>query len=181
VHRVTASDLPRSWRSGCPVGPSDLRLVRVPYYGFDGVTRRGELVVRASAANAIGRTFVRLHQQRFSIRSLKRVDVYGGSDDRSMAADNTSAFNCRKVERSSSWSQHSYGLAVDINPRENPYVRGGEVDPPEGRAYTDRSPVRRGMIGAGGPVVRAFADIGWEWGGYWRSSKDYQHFSSNGR
>lgn len=153
----------------------------MPFLGFDGVRHTGELVVRASAADAVGRTFVRIFESGFAIRSMKRVDAYGGSDDESMAADNTSGFNCRTVEGKSTWSQHSYGLAVDINPRENPYVRGDEVEPPEGRAYVDRSPTRKGMISAGGPVVRAFAAIGWEWGGYWSSSKDYQHFSSNGR
>lgn len=179
---VTAQDLPHSWRPGCPVGPSQLRLVKVPYYGFDGRWHQGELVVRTEAANAVGRTFVRLYQQHFPIRVMKRVDAYGGDDDRSMAADNTSGFNCRAaVGGSGSWSEHAYGLAVDINPVENPYVHGGTVDPPSGKPYVQRSPTRKGMVAAGGPVVRAFAAIGWRWGGSWSSSKDYQHFSSNGR
>ena len=109
------------------------------------------------------------------------VDRYGADDDRSMAADNTSAFNCRRVEQSTSWSQHAYGRAIDINPRENPYVLGGRVLPPAGRAFTDRSRRRKGMIPAGGVVVRAFASVGWAWGGSWTSPLDYQHFSANGR
>jgi hypothetical protein len=182
IETVTAADLPSSWRPGCPIGPSQLRLLKVPYFGFDGVKHQGELVVRSSAAAALGRTFVRLYEQRFPIRSMRRVDAFGGSDDRSMAADNTSAFNCRAaVGGNGSWSQHAYGLAVDVNPRENPYVYDGKVEPPEGKPYADRSPTRKGMIAAGGPQVRAFSAIGWSWGGYWRSSKDYQHFSSNGR
>jgi hypothetical protein len=182
VRTVTAADLPSSWHSGCPVGPSQLRLLSVPYLGFDGVKHQGELVVRSTAVSALGRTFVKLYQQGFPIRSMRRVDAYGGSDDKSMAADNTSAFNCRAaVGGNGSWSQHAYGLAVDINPRENPYVYDGKVEPPEGKPYADRSPTRKGMIAAGGPEVRTFAAIGWKWGGYWSSSKDYQHFSSNGR
>lgn len=181
MRTVTARDLPHSYRAGCPIGPSQLRMVTVPYYGFDGVRHTGRLVVRSSAADAIGRTFVRLYDIRFAIRSIRPIDDFGGSDDRSMAADNTSGFNCRKVKNSSNWSQHSYGLAIDINPVENPWVSGGRADPPSGQPYVKRSPTRKGMIPAGGGVVRAFGSIGWEWGGYWSSTKDYQHFSSNGR
>ena len=182
MERVTAADLPRSWRSGCPVGPEQLRRVRVPFVGFDGVERRGELVVHQRVAQDVGRVFVRLRDLGFPIRSVRLVDEFGGSDDESMAADNTSGFNCRPVVGGSGgWSRHAYGLAIDVNPRENPYVYGdGRVAPPEGRAYVDRSPLRPGMIGAGGPVVRAFASVGWSWGGDFRSSKDYQHFSKGG-
>jgi hypothetical protein len=100
-----------------------------------------------------------------------------------MAANNTSAFNCRSVYgRPGVWSQHSYGWAIDINPVQNPFVRsGGSVVPPAGRAYVDRSKKSPGMIHRGDVVVRAFARVGWEWGGYWMSSKDYQHFSATGR
>lgn len=181
VLRVTAGDLPSSWRPGCPVAPRDLRLVRVPYVGFDGTRRRGELVVHRDVAVDVGRTFVRLAQQGFRIRRMERVDRYGGSDDDSMAADNTSGFNCRPVVgRRGGWSQHAYGRAIDINPRENPYVYDGKVLPPEGQPYVRRTPVRRGMITADGPVVRAFRAIGWGWGGNFRNSKDYQHFSRSG-
>jgi hypothetical protein len=163
------------------VSPADLRLVRVPYLGFDGVRRRGELVVHRDVAADVGRTFVRLADQGFAIRRMVRVDRYDGSDDASMAADNTSGFNCRKVVGGSGgWSQHAYGRAVDINPRENPYVYDGKVAPPEGEPYVRRSPLRKGMIGANGAVVRAFRNIGWGWGGDFRNSKDYQHFSRNG-
>ncbi|MDP3714601.1 MAG: M15 family metallopeptidase [Mycobacteriales bacterium] len=183
VRRVTAADLPRSWRPGCPVAPAQLRRVTVPYAGFDGRSRRGDLVVHQRVADEVGRTFVRLRDAGFPIRSITLVDEFGGSDDESMAADNTSAFNCRAVVGGSGgWSRHAYGTAIDINPRENPYVYGdGTVAPPEGRAYVDRSPYRQGMVVAGGAVDRAFAAIGWSWGGRFRSSKDYQHFSESGR
>ena len=108
------------------------------------------------------------------------VESYGASDDRSMAADNTSAFNCRPVEGTGVWSQHAYGRAIDINPRENPEVTGGRVLPPNGWAFVDRAHRGRGMIRPEGVVVRAFAAVGWGWGGSWHSLKDYQHFSANG-
>lgn len=127
------------------------------------------------------RVFRRLFEVRFPIRRMKLVDAYGGSDRRSMAANNTSAFNCRRVAGSSSWSEHAYGRAIDIDPVQNPWVANGVASPPAGARYVDRSQRRRGMIHAGDAVVRAFAAAGWKWGGYWTSPKDYQHFSATGR
>lgn len=181
TRRVTAADLPHSWHPGCPVGPSQLRLLTVPYVGFDGARHTGELVVAAQVVPAVAQVFTRLYAQRFPIRSMHPVDSFGGSDDASMAADNTSGFNCRDAVGGSGWSMHAYGLAIDVDPRENPYLEGGRVRPPEGAAYVDRSSPRPGMVVAGGPVVRAFTSVGWGWGGAWRSSRDYQHFSSNGK
>ena len=98
-----------------------------------------------------------------------------------MAANNTSAFNCRPTTGGSSWSEHSFGTAIDVNPLVNPYVRGAIVLPPEGAAYSDRSLDVSGMIHSGDKVVEAFAAHGWVWGGTWSSPKDYQHFSTSGR
>jgi hypothetical protein len=92
----------------------------------------------------------------------------------------TRRFKCRFVSGTRHWSQHAYGLALDLNPVENPYVHGGLVEPPAGRRYLDRSRRRPGMVVPGDVVVRAFASIGWRWGGYWTSAKDYQHFSATG-
>ena len=117
-----------------------------------------------------------------SIRRIWLVDAYGSSDDRSLAANNTSAFNCRFVAGTTRWSEHAYGRAIDLNPVQNPYVSSsGHVSPPSGAAYVDRSKRAKGMIHAGDAVVRAFVAIGWGWGGYWGSPKDYQHFSATGR
>jgi hypothetical protein len=107
------------------------------------------------------------------------IDVYGADDDRSMAADNTSAYNGRKVMGSTVWSRHAYGLAIDIDPLENPELLDGKVYPPKGARFADRTLHAAGMIHRGGVVVRAFAAIGWEWGGDWHSLKDYQHFSQS--
>jgi hypothetical protein len=123
----------------------------------------------------------KLFNAHFPFRRIWLIDAYGSDDRRSMAANNTSAFNCRYVAGTTRWSEHAYGRAIDINPIQNPYVSGSYVSPAAGRAYADRSRRAPGMIHAGDVVVRAFASIGWKWGGYWRSSKDYQHFSSTGR
>jgi hypothetical protein len=169
-----------SWHEGCPVPLRNLRLVRVTYWGFDGAAHRGRLVVhRAWAAEVLG-VFERLYDRRFPIRRVRLVDRYGADDRASMRHDNTSAFNCRYVSGTTTWSQHAYGRAIDINPVENPYVVGSHVSPRRGLAFLDRSDVRPGMVVRRDPVWRAFRRIGWEWGGDWSSSKDYQHFSANG-
>lgn len=170
-----------SWHRGCPVPVSGLRLVTLTYWGFDGLPRDGQLVVNRDAVRPIVRVMHVLYDARFPIRQMVLVDRYGADDDRSMAADNTSAFNCRPVEGTTRWSQHAYGRAIDINPVENPYVLGDHVSPPSGRRFADRSKHAMGMIHAGDAVVRAFASVGWRWGGYWASPKDYQHFSASGR
>ena len=108
--------------------------------------------------------------------------MYQADDQASMRANNTSAFNCREIDgRPGTWSQHSYGRAVDVNPLVNPWVRGSQVDPPEGAPYADRSARVPGGLYAGDDAIAAFAAVGWEWGGNWSGSKDYQHFSANGR
>ena len=106
---------------------------------------------------------------------------FDGSDDASMNANNTSGFNCRRIKNTTKWSNHSYGKAIDVNPLWNPWVRGEVVDPPAGKEFVDRNLGKPGIIKAGDFVVEAFAKEGWIWGGYWKNTKDYQHFSSNGR
>jgi hypothetical protein len=181
VHRVAARELPHSYRAGCPVGPSQLRLLRLSYWGFDGEARVGSLVVRDRVAADVVAVFRKLYAARFPIRRLRKIDAYRGSDDASMAADNTSGFNCRFVSGTRRWSQHAYGEAIDVNPVENPYLQGARVSPPAGRRFLDRSRVRRGMAVEGGVLVRAFESVGWRWGGRWSGSRDYQHFSTTGR
>ena len=126
--------------------------------------------------------FARLYAARFPIRRMEPVDAFGGSDDRSMAADNTSAFNCRTAVAPGPrrWSAHAYGEAIDVDPVENPYLVDGRVLPPAGRRYLDRSRVRPGMAVPGGTLVSAFAAVGWQWGGRWTGSPDTQHFSATG-
>jgi hypothetical protein len=179
ISPVTRADLRHSWRAGCPVGPAQLRRLHVSYWGFDRKRHVGSIVVRSSEATDVVSVFRRLFAARFPIRRLRLVEAYKGSDDASMAADNTSGFNCRRVPGSGRWSAHAYGLAIDLNPLENPFVHDGIVEPPAGRRYLDRSNRRRGMVVARDVVIRAFASIGWSWGGRW-STPDYQHFSATG-
>jgi hypothetical protein len=175
-----AARMASSWRAGCPVPLADLRYVTVTYRTFDGTAATGELVVHADVAEGAVAVFGELFALGYPIRSMRLVDDFGGSDDASMAADNTSAFNCRPISRGTGWSEHAYGRAIDLNPVENPYVRDGLVLPPEGVPYASR-PDAPGVVHAGDAVVRAFAAHGWQWGGDWSSPVDYQHFSTTGR
>jgi hypothetical protein len=177
------SELRHSYRIGCPVPPEQLRTIRLGYWGFDGRPQVGSLVVNRRVTADVIAVFRRLYVARFPIRRMVPVSVYRGSDDASMAADNTSAFNCRRAVGSATgaWSMHAYGLAIDVNPIENPYVVGVRVLPPAGRRYLDRARRRPGMAVAGGILVRAFEAQGWGWGGRWTGTPDYQHFSTSGR
>ena len=182
IERVRRSDLPHSWRPGCPVGPKGLRLLIVSHWGFDGEVKMGRLVVARNKAGPVVRVMRRMFRAEYPIKRMQLVDEYGGSDRRSMNANNTSAFNCRTATGSSSWSEHAYGRAIDVNPVQNPYVSpSGRVLPKRGRPFVDRSRRHPAMIRAGDRVVSAFASIGWSWGGSWSSVKDYQHFSQTGR
>ena len=182
IQGIDASRIAASWRPGCPVAPSDLRLVTVRHWGFDGRARDGELVVHARDADVLVAVFERLFVERFAIEQIRLVDDFGGDDNRSMAANNTSAFNCRRATGSSRWSEHAFGRAVDINPVQNPFVTAsGAVLPPNGTPHSRRDAATPGLITSDGPVVAAFRAVGWGWGGDWSPGKDYQHFSASGR
>jgi len=177
----TAARMTFSWREGCPVGLDRLRLLKLSFHDLNGGVQSGELVVNADVADDVVAVFEQLFDAGFPIEQMKLVDVYGGDDDASMAANNTSGFNCRYVDGTSTWSQHAFGLAVDINPLLNPWIHGSTVDPMGAEPYVDRSQNVQGMIHGGDVVVQAFSSIGWTWGGTWVHSKDYQHFSSTGQ
>ena len=183
VQPVRAADVRFSYRAGCPVAPAQLRVVRLSYWGFDGRSHSGRLVVSRRVTGDVVTVFRRLYAARFPIRLMVPVSAYHGSDDASMAADNTSAFNCRRAvgSRTGSWSVHAYGEVIDVDPVENPYVLNGRALPPAGKAYLDRTRPRAGMAFAGGVLVKAFESVGWKWGGRWTASPDYQHFSTSGR
>ncbi|MEM6532547.1 MAG: M15 family metallopeptidase [Myxococcota bacterium] len=166
-----------SLHEGCPVGPENLRYLELTHWNFDAKVETGFLVVHEDVADEILEAFRSLFEQKFPIERMRLVSEYGGSDDRSMEANNTSAFNCRSVTgKRGVFSKHSYGRAIDINPRTNPYVRGKKYAPKNAQPYLDRSKDFPGSINRGSAVVTAFARIGWSWGGHWRSLKDYQHF-----
>ncbi|MEM7325400.1 MAG: DUF4214 domain-containing protein [Actinomycetota bacterium] len=181
VSPVSAGDLGPSWRAGCPVDPDDLRSVIVDHVDFGNGHQRGEIVVHTDATQDVIEIFRALYVARYPIELMVPVDRFDGDDDRSMAANNTSGFNCRAVTGGTSWSRHAYGLAIDINPIQNPYWKvssaGTVILPPPGEAYVDRSGYHPAMIRRGDVVVRAFTDRGWRWGGDFRTLKDWQHFS----
>ena len=183
VASVTAASLGKSWHAGCPVGPTQLRALTLTYWGFDARAHTGTLIVATVAVPAMREAWRRMYVARFPVRKVTPVSAYGGDDNKSMAADNTSAFNCRYAVANGPkrWSEHAYGQAVDIDPYENPYTLDGRVYPPGATTYTHRDDVRPGMIVPGSVPVRAFNAVGWGWGGRWSSSPDYQHFSASGQ
>jgi D-alanyl-D-alanine carboxypeptidase-like protein len=183
---VRASLADGFWQPGCPVPMSDLRLLTVSHWGFDGRAHTGQLVVNRDVAAPLATVFRRLYQLRFPIRHMELGDLYGPKRARPADGDVTGSFHCRRAvpspcgSGSGNWSNHAYGHAVDLNPKENPYVGCGAVYDPRSRPYVDRSPLRKGMVTP--EVVRAFRSIGWGWGGDWTgSTKDYMHFSTTGR
>ena len=174
------------WQRGCPVPLRDLRLLTVTHRNFRGAAQTGQLVVNESAAPELRIVFRRLYAAGFPIRDMRFDDFYGPRRDRPSHGDVTASFECRKAVpspcnpgASTGWSNHAYGLAIDINPRENPSVGCGQSLHPTARSYRDRSRRRRGMVGR--RVVQAFRSVGWGWGGAWSgNTKDYMHFSPTG-
>ena len=170
---------------GCPVAFSDLRLVTVTHWGFDGRPHTGQLVVNRDVAKPVTTVFRKLYRLKFPIRHMKLGDLYGPRRARPADGDVSGSFECRRAvpspcgSGSGNWSNHAYGHAIDLNPMENPYVGCGAVYDATSRPYVDRSRRRKGMVTPA--VVRAFKSIGWGWGGDWSGdTKDYMHFSTTG-
>jgi hypothetical protein len=182
VDAVPADVAARStWTAACPVALEDLRYVTVAFWGFDERPHTGELLVHAAAADGVVEVFRRLHEARFPMEEMRVTTPAELDAPPTGDGNNTAAFVCRDGRGTGAWSQHAYGLAVDINPFHNPYVKGEVVLPELAGAYVDRADHRPGMIQPGDVVTQAFADLGWGWGGAWRSLKDWMHFSANGR
>jgi D-alanyl-D-alanine carboxypeptidase len=172
------------WRKGCPVGLEDLRRITFRHWSFDGSIATGQVVVNAGVAVDMQRVLHDLFDAKFPIASAKPIEVFGGDDDRSTMANNSSAFNCRAVTGGKTFSEHAWGRAIDINPVQNPYVRSnGTVLDPKAKRFIKRSALSEssGVVIPNGAVVKAFKRIGWKWGGTFNRVKDYQHFSSTGR
>lgn len=150
----------------------NLELISVEYYSFDNKLHRGQILVNQKLAKDIHEIFKIIKTSKFPIAKAIPVNHYGWSDDSSMADNNTSAFNYRKVSGSYKLSAHALGRAIDINPKLNPHVKRGINLPPNSK-YDENIP---GTIRANSFLVKEFGKRGWKWGGYWRSSKDYQHF-----
>lgn len=184
VGAVTSDVLDRStWRPKCPVTPDDLAYVTMSFWGFDRRRHTGEMLVNASVADDVTRVFRELYEARFPIEEMRVATLEEQRAwHRAPTGDSnlTSSFECRRAAGSESWSEHAFGLAIDINPFHNPYLLGDRVGPELATAYTDRTWARPGMIFEGDVVTRAFDAIGWGWGGRWNSPKDWMHFSQSG-
>jgi len=175
-----------AWRRGCPVPLSQLRLLTVTHWGWDGKPTTGQLIVNREVAPRLAKVFRRLYELRFPIRHMQLDDLYGPKSARSPDGDTSGSFECRKAAPSpcgtgsGNWSNHAYGYAVDLNPAENPYVGCGMTRDPTRARYIRRNRLYKGMVTPA--VVAAFHSVGWGWGGAWTGdTQDYMHFSVNGR
>ncbi|GAB3082061.1 M15 family metallopeptidase [Intrasporangium mesophilum] len=177
IRPVSLADVRYTWRPGCPVGPAGLRKVEMTYRTYDGRLRRGVLIVRSTQATAVAAVFRAAFRNGFRINRMDNPNVWRGDDEAMMAADNTSAFNCRRVTGNPSrLSPHSYGTAIDVNPRRNPYrAANGRWYPPNGIRWVNRSLRDRGMLFAWSTLTRQIVSRGGIWGGYW-PNPDYQHY-----
>lgn len=166
-----------TWRPGCPVPIRDLRYLTLPYWGYDNKTHQGALIVNKALASEVLFLFQELYKGHFPIERMALMDDFKGKDDAAMAANNTSAFNCRSLTgKPGVFSQHSYGRAIDINTKINPYLTKKQVLPNAGKAFVDRKQSYPGKISKEGLVYKLFTQYNWDWGGNWFDLQDYQHF-----
>ncbi|MET8851778.1 M15 family metallopeptidase [Amycolatopsis sp. NPDC004625] len=181
ISAVPADVLARStWQPACPVKAGDLRYLTMSFWGFDGRAHTGEMLVNASGAAGITKVFGQLFAARFPLEELRVTSPAELTAPPTGDGNSTSAFVCRPARGQTTWSAHAYGLAVDVNPFCNPYTQGDLVLPELASAYVDRARRRPGMVLAGDATVRAFAAIGWSWGGSWHSPTDRMHFTATG-
>ncbi len=170
----------KSYSKGCPVKRSGLRLLRILYYGYDKKTHIGEMVVNKKIASKCVKIFYLLYKKKYQIEKVQRIDAYNGDDEASMSDNNTSCFNYRTVSGTTKLSKHSYGLAIDINPRYNPYIRTvngkRKVEPSNGKKYANRNKTFKHKITRKDTCYKLFHKNEFKWGGDWITVKDYQHF-----
>ena len=176
-HLMSESMRQHTWTEDCPVPLEDLRLLRMIHWTDSGSVQWGEMILTKRVVEDAANIFQDLYLQRFPIHSLKPAWQYLGSDEDSMADNNSSAFNCRKVKGSTRWSEHSFGESIDINPLWNPWVKGERIYPKNSMAFVSRKSAFPGMINEGDPIVGIFEQHGWRWGSQKVGVKDYQHFS----
>lgn len=166
-----------SWKENNPIKLNNLRYITVSHWGFDGQIHKGELVVHKNLASEVIEIFEGLYQAKFPIEKMILIDHYFADDESSMEDNNTSAFHSRLVTgRADRFSKHSYGMAIDINPKINPYVKGETILPKSGKMYLDRTLNTPGIINVNSSCYKIFKQKGWTWGGDWTDLKDYQHF-----
>ncbi|MEU4220757.1 M15 family metallopeptidase [Actinoplanes sp. NPDC026623] len=176
VETVTPAAVNWNAADRCPVQPADLRKVWVTYIDFYGAAHQGSIIVHRTIATRTQRAFQALYRMRFRIQGMSPMAL--NAPYLSDMGTVTAAYSCRRVSGSTAWSQHAYGQAIDVNPVQNPMVRGAAIT--AGTGFQLRSLHRRGMMHASG-AVRAFTEQGFYWGGGWHTLRDYMHFSLNNR
>ncbi len=170
-----------TWNEDCPVSSSELRYITVTFWGFDERPHLGEMVLNQDVALDVVRVFRTIYEARFPIEEMRITEPWELDAPPTGDGNNSASFVCRAVTGGNKFSQHAFGLAIDINPFHNPYHKNDVVLPELATAYLDRDQRLDGMLFADSTPVEAFAEIGWGWGGQWNSLKDYQHFSSTNR
>jgi len=165
-----------TFHDNTPFDYSFLTYVTVTHVNFHGESVIGHLIVADEIGDEVLEIFAEIYESGFPIYSIRLIDYFDASDYYSMAANNSHAFNFRYIAGTSVISRHGFGMAIDINPIQNPYIRGETIWPAAGVEYLDRSYVRPGMIVHGCVVYNAFISRGWIWGGNWTSPRDYHHF-----
>ncbi|MDN4476884.1 M15 family metallopeptidase [Demequina sp. SYSU T00192] len=170
-----------SWREECPVEPEDLAYIVMPFWGFDLQPHTGEMITSAAHAEEVAAVFEQMYVREFPIEEMRVTTWDEVRGDHTGDLNVTISFECRKVTGGYDvWSEHASGLAIDINPFHNPWVRDGYVFPELAGAYRDREWLRPGMIETQRQIIRDFAAAGWEWGGTWTDLDDWMHFSATG-
>lgn len=165
-----------SYKENENISLEELNYLRITYYDYEGNKHIGEMIVNAKIADEVLEIFKELYDVKYPIYQMKLVDEYNGSDYDSIEANNTSSFNYRYIENTTTLSNHAFGLAIDINPIENPYVLDGNVEHAKSEEYINRSKFKIGMVTPDDECVKIFKKYGWTWGGDWINPKDYQHF-----
>lgn len=161
---------------GCKISRDELFYLNVLYFGFDNETKIGELICNRKIAKDLCRIFKKLFEHRYMIEKIRLIDYYGADDEKSMTDNNSSCFCYRNIAHTNIMSNHSYGMAVDINPLYNPYIANGRIMPAAGEPYADRSRKFSHKIDKKDYCYKVFRSYGFEWGGDWKREKDYQHF-----
>ena len=170
--RMQGKSLPETAR----IGFEELRYLTLYHYDFDGRIQQGEMVCNKAIAHDLLCIFRTLFAEAYPINSIRLVDDFHASDEASMQANNSSCFNYRTIAGSWRLSQHAFGMAVDINPLQNPCVKGSRIRPSTATDYVDRSKNFPHKIDDNDLCKKTFESYGFRWGGRWRSVKDYQHF-----
>lgn len=163
----------------CPLSPQDLTHVQVPYWGLDHQSHTGVLVVNKNIKTQLQEIFQEIYKAKFPIAKIKPLEDYNNNEEKAMEDNDTFSYHCKKMTSNANrFSKHAYGLAIDINPLENPYVSKTLTLPTTAKNYVNRNQNIPGMITPESSVYKIFIENNWKWGGNWKAFKDYHHFET---